>query len=88
MLNIPCPYCGDRDEQEFICNGEEITRPKDPSQIDDKEWANYLFLRENNRGALTELWYHFAGCRKWFRTIRDTVTYKIISSTKLGKDEN
>lgn len=79
MLYIPCPYCGKRDEVEFICGGEDIARPQDLDNLTDAEWADYLFSRCNIRGEHKELWYHNAGCRKWFSLVRDTVTYKVIS---------
>lgn len=79
MLYIPCPYCGKRDEVEFICGGEDIARPQDLDNLTDAEWADYLFSRRNIRGEHKELWYHSSGCRKWFSLVRDTVTYKIIS---------
>lgn len=81
MFLISCPWCGERDESEFAYGGEAgIERPKDPSTLDDKEWADYLFMRKNPRGAHEELWQHASGCRRWFVVKRNTVTYEITSS--------
>ena len=47
MLIINCPYCGERDQTEFSCGGEaHIIRPKNPPDLSDDEWADYLFMRK------------------------------------------
>lgn len=85
MLLIECPYCGSRAETEFSYGGEAgISRPADPYALTDTEWADYLFMRKNPRGAHKELWNHSAGCRRWFEVERDTVTYQIKSSMALA----
>ena len=39
MLNIKCPYCGDRSQKEFAYGGDgTITRPKLNQEISDEEW--------------------------------------------------
>ena len=59
MLLINCPWCGERNETEFSYGGEAgITRPPEPSALSDAEWADYLFMRSNPRGAHKELWNH------------------------------
>src|SRR5919204_587797 len=51
MLLIPCPWCGPRDEIEFHYGGEaHIARPPDPDALDDRAWADYLFMRSNPKG--------------------------------------
>ena len=78
MLLIDCPYCGRRDELEFSCGGEaHIARPLDPDALDDEQWADYLFMRTNPRGAHLERWCHIQGCRRWFNVRRDTVSHAI-----------
>ena len=78
MLLIKCPWCGERAETEFSYGGEaSIIRPLDPFELSDAEWADYLFMRSNPRGAHEELWNHSQGCRRCFGVARDTVTYKI-----------
>ena len=48
MLLINCPYCGEREQEEFSCGGEaHIERPKNPPELSDDQWADYLFLRQN-----------------------------------------
>jgi sarcosine oxidase subunit delta len=86
MLLIHCPWCGPREESEFSYGGEaDIVRPEDSDALSDPEWADYLFMRHNTRGRYLELWSHLAGCRRWFKVERDTVTNKITSSHKLGE---
>ncbi|PRW64302.1 sarcosine oxidase subunit delta [Actinopolyspora mortivallis] len=75
MLLIRCPWCGDRDEVEFRYGGQaDVDYPADPERLDDTAWGNYLFVRANPLGTLTERWVHAAGCRRWFSVVRDTAT--------------
>ena len=53
MLSIPCPWCGPRDETEFRYGGQAgIAYPADPDAMTDAEWAGYLFMRDNPKGAV------------------------------------
>jgi heterotetrameric sarcosine oxidase delta subunit len=79
MLLIPCPWCGERDEVEFRYGGQAaVPYPADPDALSDEAWAQYLFVRDNPKGALHERWVHSAGCRRWFALTRDTATNEII----------
>ena len=81
MMTIPCPHCGPRDETEFESGGQaSISYPDRPADLDDRSWAEFLFVRENPRGWLTERWTHRSGCRQWFIVERHTVTNEIVSS--------
>jgi sarcosine oxidase subunit delta len=85
MLRIKCPYCGVRDQTEFRCGGEaNRTRPPQPEQCSDQQWADYLFYRDNPKGRLRERWVHSYGCRQWFNVVRDTVTHEIVEVSPLG----
>jgi heterotetrameric sarcosine oxidase delta subunit len=76
MLLVECPWCGPRDEVEFRYGGEAgIAFPPDPDAVSDQEWAAFVFLRDNPKGAFRERWVHAAGCRRWFDATRDTVTH-------------
>jgi heterotetrameric sarcosine oxidase delta subunit len=80
MLLLPCPWCGDRPEGEFVCLGEAVPpRPRDPSAMDDARWAAYLCDRDNTRGRHQERWWHRSGCNEIFAVLRDTVTHEIAS---------
>ena len=84
MLLIKCPFCGERTETEFSYGGEAgISRPLEPNTLSDEEWADYLFMRTNPKGAHKELWNHSQGCRRWFGVARDTVSYEIAFSYEL-----
>ncbi|PID62297.1 MAG: sarcosine oxidase subunit delta [Gammaproteobacteria bacterium] len=87
MFLIECPHCGEaREEEEFHPAGEaHIARPADPDACSDAEWAEYIYLRSNPRGIHHELWVHAAGCRKFFHIERDTLTYEILRTAKLGE---
>lgn len=77
MLRIPCPWCGVRDESEFLYGGEAaVRRPPVPEAASDETWADYLFYRDNLRGKHRERWFHAFGCRQWFEVGRDTLTHQ------------
>ncbi|AFQ49696.1 sarcosine oxidase subunit delta [Burkholderia cepacia] len=85
MLLIECPWCGPRAESEFTCGGEaDIARPVASENMTDREWGEYVFMRENKRGLHREQWLHTQGCRRWFKVTRDTVTYDIKGYEKFG----
>ena len=76
MLQIPCPYCGPRDETEFSFGGQShIARPAE--SVDDETWGEYLFFRDNPKGIHYERWCHTYGCNQWFNVARNTVTHEI-----------
>ncbi len=75
MLQLRCPWCGERDEVEFAYGGEAaIAYPLEPAGLSDEEWASFLFFRDNLNGAFAERLVHTHGCRRWFDVVRDTVT--------------
>lgn len=79
MLIIECPHCGPRDQIEFRAGGEgDRARPTDPFALTDIEWADYLFMRANVKGAQRERWNHAAGCEKWFTLTRDTHSHRFV----------
>ncbi len=86
MFLIECPWCGERDESEFNCVGEaHIARPLETEKMSDQEWADYLFMRSNPKGLHREQWLHAAGCRRYFNAERDTVSYRIAGTYKIGE---
>jgi len=85
VLLIPCPWCGPRAEVEFRYGGQaHVPYPVDPDALSDAEWAEYVFMRDNPRGPFLERWVHAAGCRRWFNTVRDTVTNELATSDPPG----
>ena len=86
MLLIECPWCGARDESEFSYAGEaHIARPLETEKLSDEAWADYLFMRKNPKGLHREQWLHAAGCRRYFNVERNTATYQISGSYKIGE---
>lgn len=86
MLLIHCPWCGPREEVEFHCGGQaHIARPADPAELSDEQWADFLFMRDNPKGAFAERWMHAAGCRRWFNVQRNTVTHEITAVYRIGE---
>ena len=86
MFVIACPWCGVRAQEEFVARGEaHIARPREPAQLDDAAWADYLFMRTNPKGRHAERWLHQHGCRRWFNVLRDTVSDRIIATYKPGE---
>ena len=78
MLQLRCPWCGLRDEVEFSYGGEaDVAYPRDPAALSDDEWAEWLFFRDNPKGAFAERWVHTHGCRRWFNVVRDMVSDEI-----------
>ena len=87
MLEIKCPYCGKRSQNEFSYGGDAtIKRPSLEKEISDKEWDNFVYFRNNPRGKHSELWHHVAGCRQWFKVLRSTVTHEIYKTAKLKEE--
>jgi len=84
MLQIACPYCGIRDEEEFRFGGEShVTRPS--LDCTDAVWADYLFNRINPKGVHYERWLHTHGCARWFNVARNTVTHEVLAVYRMGE---
>jgi sarcosine oxidase, subunit delta len=83
---IPCPWCGSRAEVEFRYGGQaHLAYPDDPDALDDRAWAEFLFMRDNPQGSFAERWSHAAGCRRWFNVVRNTVTHEITASYRMTR---
>jgi heterotetrameric sarcosine oxidase delta subunit len=84
MLLIECPYCGKRDHTEFNYGGDAgVTRPA--MAAPQREWVDYVYFRDNPRGAHLEYWHHVQGCRQWLCVIRNTLTHEITRVTFAAK---
>lgn len=75
-MRIPCPYCGERDAQEFIYRGD--AGPRRPEG--EEGFVDFVYLRDNPAGPLEEHWYHAQGCRTWITVRRNTMTHEILAS--------
>ncbi|SHE54927.1 sarcosine oxidase subunit delta [Ruegeria intermedia] len=80
MLILTCPYCGvDAEETELTAGGEAHLKRFGPGSSDD-EFHDYLFARENPKGAHFERWRHSNGCGKWFHAARCTATLEVFGT--------
>ncbi len=80
-MRIRCPWCGDRDHDEFAYGGDaKMVRPPEPGALSDIDWHAYVYSRANPRGPHEELWQHLAGCRAWLKVRRDTVTHQVLAT--------
>lgn len=76
-MRIPCPYCGERDAEEFSIQGEAAGPRPESGGLD--EFHAYVNLRDNILGPTKEYWYHANGCRRWLLVARDTGNHAILS---------
>ena len=44
-------------------------------------WMDYVYLRDNPRGAYREYWHHAGGCRRWLVVERDNFTHEVFAVT-------
>ena len=78
MMLIPCPYCGPRNEDEFVCWSEaRPLRPAHPEAVDDDAWVDYVYNHGNPKGWSLERWFHARGCARWFELERHTVSHAL-----------
>ncbi len=77
-MRLTCPFCGPRGMEEFSYVGDAtITRPEpDATQ---EAWVDYVYLRRNEAGRHSELWYHASACRQVIKIDRDTRTHEILT---------
>lgn len=87
MILIHCPYCGPREETEFLYGGESIVRPLEPSAETDDNWARYLHTRANNADTVSEQWWHSQGCQMWLWVKRNRTTHVIDSVRPFGETQ-
>ena len=87
MLEIKCPYCGKRSQNEFSYGGDaSVERPQLGKEVSDKEWDDFVYFRKNLRGKHPEFWHHVAGCRQWFKVLRSTATHEIFKTAKINEE--
>lgn len=73
MLQIPCPHCGPRNQEEFSYERsvDSVVRLEDPAD----QAMTTLYSRANLKGEDAEIWVHAQGCGQWLRLVRDRVTH-------------
>jgi methylglutamate dehydrogenase subunit B len=78
---VPCPHCGIRPVEEFTFLGD--AKPVRPNSTDGsamEQWYDYVYLRDNPRGAFEDYVHHSGGCRQWMVLKRDTETHDVGTS--------
>jgi len=75
---IHCPHCGVRPKEEFTIKGDAGPR-RPAAEASDKEWSDYVFIRDNRVGRHKELWHHASGCRRWLVVERDTISHQVFA---------
>ena len=78
MKIMNCPLNGPRNISEFICFGE-VTQMPNPQELNDEEWADYMWMSNNTAGVVHEWWCHSA-TSYWFIAERNTVTDEILKT--------
>jgi len=79
MLRLDCPFCGQRNHDEFTYLEDGSVQMPAFDNANKDAWFEAVFLRENPRGPHWENWHHTAGCRMILRVKRDTLTHKILA---------
>jgi heterotetrameric sarcosine oxidase delta subunit len=82
---VPCPDCGPRDVNEFVCAGEVTSRPEQAPTLE--ELSVYVYFRRNVAGVQREWWYHRFGCEQWFQAERDTRTNEVLHTELVGRQD-
>ncbi|MCK1293059.1 sarcosine oxidase subunit delta [Bradyrhizobium sp. 30] len=87
MLLIHCPCCDQElPELEFAYAGEaHISRPQDPSKLNDGGWRDFLFIRSNPRGVHFERWRPVNGCGRFFNAARETISDRFLTTYRAGE---
>lgn len=78
MKLMNCPLNGPRNISEFICFGE-ISEMPNPSNSNDEQWANYIWMSNNTAGVVREWWCH-AATSYWFIAERNTISDEILKT--------
>ena len=80
MLLLTCPNCGLAVEETELAPGGEAHLVRSGPDSTDDDFEEYLFLRDNAKGAHLERWRHAYGCGKWFLAARDTATLEVFGT--------
>ena len=85
MLRIPCPWCGERDYNEFRYGGDadKVRPPHGKPAVegaDLKAWHDHVFVFDNPKGPHREYWQHVQGCRHWLVLERNTATNTVLNA--------
>ena len=70
----------DADDASMDCAAER------GAELNDEEWFDYIYIRDNPRGVHQEYWQHITGCRSFVKVLRDTVSHEVLK-TGLPSDD-
>ncbi|MGD9915025.1 MAG: sarcosine oxidase subunit delta [Rhizobiaceae bacterium] len=84
MQLFPCPFCGLRSESEFHFGGDFGNHRPEGPEVTADTWSAYLHLRNNPKGAASEVWMHTT-CGELFHMRRDTLTHAVDSVHGFGE---
>lgn len=77
MQLFSCPFCGPRDETEFLFGAEAgKRRPEPATDVSPEAWAGYLHFDRNPKGPTREIWLHLT-CGEFFLMERDTASHAV-----------
>ena len=66
MLEIKCPHCGKRSQNEFSYGGDAtVKRPELGKEISDKEWDDFVYFRSQSKRKTFRI---VASC-SWLQTV-------------------
>lgn len=86
MQLFSCPFCGARDETEFLFAAEAgKIRPEPAPEVSAEDWSNYLHRVSNPRGETREIWVHQT-CGEYLLMERDTVSHVVATTQSLRKN--
>ena len=86
MMLITCPHCGPRAQSEFSYQDDATVRRPALGDTDTAAHFEYVYQRDPRRGMQDEIWRHTAGCGKFIKVRRDTLTHEI-TATGLPDDD-
>lgn len=83
---IDCPHCGTRPKEEFTIKGSaDVVRPAPDAGFE--TWFDYVYIRENPVGLLTEYWHHTSGCRRWLVVERNSADHAVTNVWDAAKGD-
>ncbi|MEK9752518.1 MAG: sarcosine oxidase subunit delta [Rhodospirillaceae bacterium] len=80
MMLITCPWCGPRAQTEFAYEDAATAKRPAMAETDMAAHFEYAYGRDPRRGAQDELWRHTAGCGRFLKVRRDTLTHEITAT--------
>ena len=83
-MRINCPFCGERDLEEFAYFGDARARRPDVAREmsadeERRQYVEAIYFLDNPAGAHDGLWRHRGGCGGWLKIRRDTRTHEILA---------